>query len=72
VSDGDLDGLSAGEIELLIDGLSDDVSFDWALIHLGLRANPPIDDEPPDAEMISSAFAHFERLHDRHLVRLGL
>jgi hypothetical protein len=63
--------LSAGEIELLIDGLSDDVSFDWALIRLGLRGNPPLDEWPPSAETIGAAFAHFERLLARHLVRLG-
>ena len=53
--------LTGGEIELLIDGLSDDVSFAWALIHLGLRDNPPLDDVPPNAETIGAAFAHFER-----------
>jgi hypothetical protein len=71
VADGGRDGLSAGEIELLIDGLSDDVSFDLALIHLGLRGNPPVDDVPPSAETIGAAFAHFERLVGRNLVKLG-
>lgn len=69
--DDGLEGLSAGEIELLVGGLNDDISFDWALIHLGLRANPPADDVPPNAEMISAAFVHFERLLDRGLVKRG-
>lgn len=71
VPDGGAEGLSAGEIEVLIDGLSDDISFHWALIHLGLRANPPADEMPPSAEMVSAAFVHFERLLDRGLVKLG-
>jgi hypothetical protein len=32
--------LNPGEIEILIDGLTDDVSLDWALIHLGIMGNP--------------------------------
>jgi hypothetical protein len=63
--------LSAGEIELLIDGLSDDVSFDWALIHLSLRCNAPGDDVPPSPGTIGAAFEHFERLLDRNLVELA-
>ena len=47
VSDTTSDGLTEGETRLLIDGLSDDVAFVWALIDLGIRANPPVVDEPP-------------------------
>ena len=41
--------LSDGEVASLIDGLTDDVSFEWTLIDLGIRSNPPPVDEPPDA-----------------------
>jgi hypothetical protein len=71
VSPGNADDLTAGEIELLIDGLSDDISFAWALIDLGLRPNPPVENVPPPSEMIQTAFAHFARLVDRNLVKLG-
>lgn len=59
------------EVDLLIDGLSDDVSFSWALINLGIRDNPPVQDSPPSAEMIVRAFDHFERLVDLGLVNIG-
>lgn len=49
----------------------DDVSLIWALIDLGLRDNPPAADVPPDEATISAAFAHFDRLLARNLVRLG-
>jgi hypothetical protein len=65
------DGLTAGETELLIEGLSDDISFSWALIHLGIRANPPLVDKPPGADVIVAAFESFERLVAGGLVRLG-
>jgi hypothetical protein len=67
----DRDELSLAETELLIDCLSDDVSFNWALIDLGLRANPPDDDVPPSLEMIAAAFARFDRLLTRQLIKLG-
>jgi hypothetical protein len=63
--------MSEGEVELLIDGLSDDVSFAWALIHLGLRANPPAIDEPPSADVVKSAFESFERLRSDGLIAIG-
>lgn len=56
---------------MLIDGLSDDISFSWALIDLGLRGDPPVDAAPPSPETISAAFAHFDRLLDRGLVKIG-
>lgn len=71
VSESERSDLSVGEIELLIDGLSDDISFSWALIDLGLRGDPAVDDAPPSTEVISIAFAHFERLLERRLVKLG-
>jgi hypothetical protein len=63
--------LSEGEIALLIDGLTDDVSFSWALIDLGLRGNPPLEDVPPYPEMIAAAFVSFERLLGLGLVAIG-
>lgn len=65
------DALSKGETEILIDGLSDDVSFSWALIHLGIRANPPVEDVPPSTESIAIAFESFERLVSAGLAKLG-
>ena len=59
------------KFDLLIDGLSDDVSFGWALIHLGIRDNPPVQDSPPSGEMIARAFEHFERLVHLGLVKIG-
>ena len=40
------DELTAGEVEILVDGLSDDVAFSWALIHLGIGTNLPAHDLP--------------------------
>lgn len=71
MADGGRGELSSGEIELLVDGLSDDVSFSSALIDLGLRDNPPANDVPPSADMIGAAFAYFERLLGHNLVKLG-
>ncbi len=39
--------LAPAEIEVLIDGLTDYVAFQWMLIHLGIRGNPPEADDPP-------------------------
>ena len=71
MADGIDETLSAGERAVLIDGLSDDVSVSWTLIHLGIRANPPSSDEPPDTDAIAAAFESFDRLLARDLVRLG-
>jgi hypothetical protein len=70
--DRDTDALSSGEIALLVDGLTDDVSFGWALIHLRLRENPPREDVPPTGDVIAAAFASFERIrHARTCRRQG-
>jgi hypothetical protein len=63
--------LTNGEIELLIDGLTDDISFDMALIHFGIRGNPPDRNEPPGRNQIEAAFRSYERLINSGLVRLG-
>jgi hypothetical protein len=63
--------VTQAEIALLIDGLSDDVSFVSALIDLGIRSNPPAVDEPPNADAIAAAFQSFDRLISAGLVKLG-
>jgi hypothetical protein len=64
--------LTPGELELLIDGLSDDVAFVWVLIHLGIRTNPPATpDWVPAAEDLHDAFASLRRLSDQALIRVG-
>ena len=63
--------LTSGELEILIDGLTDDVAFVWILIHLGLREDPPGDDRLPDAAVIATAFAHLNRLRRRGLIEIG-
>lgn len=63
--------LTDGELELLVDGLTDDISFDNALIDLGLRGNPPDRNEPPDAAQADTAFRSYERLISAGHIRLG-
>ncbi len=63
--------LTDGELELLVDGLTDDVSFDNALIDLGLRGTPPDRNEPPDAAAVDAAFRSYERLISAGHIRLG-
>ena len=48
--------LNAGELELLIDGLTDDVSFEWALIHLGIRSDDQPAMSPPTSDEVEAAF----------------
>lgn len=62
----------AEELALLRDAETGDVSFDWVLIHLGLRANPP--EEPaarPGAHEIDTAFEVLSRLLELGLVEVG-
>jgi hypothetical protein len=63
--------LTGPEIELLIHGLSDDVSFGWALRELELRGNPPNLPDSPTPTQIDSAFEVFERLTALGLVKIG-
>lgn len=65
------DELTAGEIKILVDGLSDDVAFSWALIHLGIGTNLPAQDLPPSADQITEAFSSFERLVLGAFAKLG-
>lgn len=63
--------LSPGEIEVLIDGESDDVAFDWLLIHLGIRSNPAERPGPPTIEEALAALSSVEKLVTAGLVRIG-
>jgi hypothetical protein len=63
--------LTPGERELLIDGLSDDVAFDWVLIHLGIRANPSASAGPPSVADVDSAFSVLDEMMRRGLVNVG-
>lgn len=64
--------LSPGEQALLLDAQTDDVSFVWVLIDLGLRGNPPSSpDWRPGVQEIDSAFNTLERLHALGLIEVG-
>jgi hypothetical protein len=64
--------LSPGELALLQDAETDDVSFVWVLIDLGLRENPPSSpDWRPGSSEIESAFRALERLQSRGLIDVG-
>jgi hypothetical protein len=64
--------LSLGEQALLLDAQTDDVSFGWVLIDLGLRGNPPRSpDRRPGAHEIDAAFDALERLQSRGLITVG-
>ena len=65
--------LTSDELDLLIDGLSDDISFIWVLIHLGIRTNPPpTPDWAPSEKDLHDAFDSLKRLTDLGLIRVGL
>jgi hypothetical protein len=63
--------LSPGELEVLIDGESDDVAFDWILIHLGIRSNPADRPGPPRIEEALDALGAIEKLVTAGLIRIG-
>ncbi len=63
--------LTPGELEILIDGLTDDVAFDLVLIHLGIRENPPTTTDPPTSQDVEDAFRSLERLCRLSLGRVG-
>ena len=63
--------LTPGELEILIDGLTDDVAFDLVLIHLGIRGNPPATTNPPTSQDIENAFHSLDRLSRFSLSRVG-
>jgi hypothetical protein len=63
---------SPGELALLRDAQTDDVSFMWVLIDLGLRGNPPSSpDWKPGTLEIDAAFRSLERLCERGLIDVG-
>jgi hypothetical protein len=60
--------LTYGELEILIDGLTDDVAFNWVVAHLGLKMEP---NHPPGDRAIDEVFIHVERLVANGLARIG-
>jgi hypothetical protein len=67
-----MDGVrSDGNHELLINGLSDDVSFLWVLIDLGLLSNPPGHNGNPSPADVDAAFATLSRLQTAGLIEVG-
>lgn len=70
--DESLADLTAGERELLADADSDDVSFGWVLIHLGIRGNPPAHPRwRPSEQDLEQAFASLSGLVQRGLIKVG-
>jgi hypothetical protein len=64
--------LTPGELTLLRDVETDDVSFGWVLIDLGLRGNPPSNpDWRPGERDVDAAFNALERLYERGLIEVG-
>ena len=64
--------LTPERIELLIDGLSDDIAFVWVLIHLGLRPNDGSGDPgPPLVSDVDAAFVVLDELSRAGLVKVG-
>lgn len=59
------------ELDLLINGLSDDVAFVWVLVHLRLRSNPPAASAPPSADDVHAAFEVLEKLSHARLLKIG-
>jgi hypothetical protein len=68
VEDGEL---TSGEIEVLINGLDDDISFLWVLIDLGIVENPPGHHAHPSAADVDAAFVSLRRLVDAGLISVG-
>ncbi len=60
--------LTAGALDMLIEGLDDDVSLDWALIRLGILQDVRL---PPTQQQIADAFATFDVLIAAGLISLG-
>lgn len=63
--------LQPGELDLLVDGLSDDVAFVWVLIHLRMVENPPGQSTPPTAAEAERALTSLRRLQDEGLIAVG-
>ncbi|MET3568184.1 hypothetical protein ABIC47_003700 [Leifsonia sp. 563] len=60
------------ETDLLAGTRYDDVSLVWALIHLGIRTNPPpTPDWRPSDDDIAAAFGSFEKLSALGLISVG-
>ena len=63
--------LTPGELKILIDGLSDEVAFNWVLQHLGIRPNTPQRDWVPTNSDMQDAFASLRKLTERSLICVG-
>ncbi|MDR6614094.1 hypothetical protein [Leifsonia sp. 1010] len=64
--------LTPAETELLAGTGYDDVALVWALIHLGIRTNPPpTPDWQPSDDDIAAAFGSFEKLSALGLISVG-
>ena len=63
--------LTPGAMELLIDGLTDDVPFVWVLIHFGIRANPSTEPGPPSTNDVELAFSLLKTMTQRGLIKVG-
>jgi hypothetical protein len=63
--------LTEGELEILVDGLSDEVAFRYVLLHLGLAdaLEAPPSTERSDA--VDAAIQSLTRLVDQNLVLVG-
>jgi hypothetical protein len=66
------DSLSVGELAVLVEGLDDDVAFNWVLLRLGIRENPPpMEDSPPSEDDVGAAFRSIDRLAGLGLIKVG-
>ena len=63
--------LSSGELELLVEGLSDDIAFVYVLLHLGLRAESPGESHPPSPSDTRTALDTLAGLRAAGLIEVG-
>jgi hypothetical protein len=63
--------LGDGELEILVDGLSDEVAFIYVLSHLGLVDASEAAPGPDRAAAVEQAIDHLRRLVDRELIQVG-
>jgi hypothetical protein len=66
------DELSEGELNILVDGLSDEVAFFYVIIHLGLlEAVDEAAPGPTRTRVVNAAIESLQRLIDRGLLLVG-
>jgi len=66
-----LDGISREELALLADAASDDVSFDWVLLHLKLMPELRDSSWRPGSAELEAAFSTLAKLSERGLIQVG-